>query len=557
LTSQKDKFWWKKAIGYQIYPISFFDSNDDGIGDIRGIIQKIDYIKYLGVDLIWLNPVYRSPKIDNGYDISNFQEIDPDFGTLEDLKELIELLHQNGIHLIMDLVINHTSDQHPWFIQALQSKDNKYHDYYHWVDGDANHLPNDWENWSGDFEWTFVPHLKQWYFHIFNSKMPDLNWENPKLRDEIISMIKWWLEFGIDGFRLDAISHIKKMPFDNLMADVPSDKDKWSVHTNVNGFKDFLELIKNVFSQYPIFTVGEASGVSSSLAQIWTGEQGYFNSIFELEHNIHDETDLNGRPIGNRFQFKNIIDRWQTDTRSFGWMSPYLSNHDNPRALQTWGDNKSSKSAKALATILLSLQGTPFVYFGDEIGIPSFNFQSIEEINDPEAHIKYDSLITKGENPQDALSEIGVWNRDQGRSPMQWNSDKNAGFTKGTPYFKVNPSYKKVNVEQQIKQNDSTLNYYKKLIALRKKNSALNDGEYYGIESNDQNIFAFIRKAKDKTTLTLVNLSENQNKFVLPEKILNFNWHPLINNFIGNLKIEKKISLNPWNAIILESDDYE
>ncbi|MDR0899142.1 MAG: alpha-glucosidase C-terminal domain-containing protein, partial [Lactobacillaceae bacterium] len=377
--------------------------------------------------------------------------------------------------------------------------------------------------------------------------------ENPKLREEILAMIKWWLDFGIDGFRLDAISHIKKMPFDVQMSDYDGDDipgDKWQVHTNVTGFKNYLEMMKEVFDQYPIFTVGEASGVSSSQAQLWTGDDGYFKSIFELEQNVHDSTDSNGRPIGNLKVLKNTITEWQEALRLFGWMSPYLANHDNPRSLQTWGDNKTAHSAKALATVLLSLQGTPFVYFGDEIGIPSFDFKSIEEINDPEAHMGYENQVKAGRDPKEVFDGVKVWNRDQGRSPMQWNDSPNGGFSTGKPWMPVNPSFTSVNVENEIEDPDSIFNYYKRMIELRKEQTVLNEGEFSSLAKDDKSVCSFVRKTDDEIALVIANLTDGKTTFQLPEAIYSENWVRVIENAEFDLK--KEIELNPWDAAIFK-----
>ncbi|EHN58821.1 glycoside hydrolase family 13 protein [Oenococcus kitaharae] len=555
MTSDQSRTWWQNAIGYQIYPMSFQDSNNDGVGDLRGIIDRIDYIKKLGVDLVWLNPIYKSPKVDNGYDISDFTSIDPIFGSLSDFKELLAKLHKNNIHLIMDLVINHTSDQHRWFQEALKSRDNPYHDYYLWQDGLADQVPNDWHNWDGQSEWTFVPALKQWYFHIFNPKMPDLNWQNSKLRNEVISAIKWWLDLGIDGFRLDAISHLKKMPFGQSMSSISKENggDPWRVHTNVTGLQEYLQLLKNLFQQYPIFTVGEANGVSASQAQLWTGSDGYFNSIFQLEQNAHDGIDSKGRSKGNFQVFKKTVFHWQNALRLYGWGSPYLSNHDTPRALQNWGDDKSAKSGKALATILLSLQGTPFIYFGDEIGIPSFQFKNIQEINDPEAQMRFKSELAAGKDQQTIFADLRLWNRDQSRTPFQWDDTKNAGFTTARPWIEINPSFTKINAATQDQQKNSLLNYYRRMVRLRHDQSALHTGEFTAVEAEDPQVMAFVRKSEKQMAFIFANLTDTPALFELPESLLCGSWRLLISNF-PNARLSQQISLQPYDSAIFIKD---
>ncbi|MDN6900181.1 alpha-glucosidase [Oenococcus sicerae] len=545
----KKSVWWKKAVGYQIYPMSFQDSNGDGIGDIRGIINRIDYLANLGIDFIWLNPIYKSPQIDNGYDISDFRNIDPIFGTINDFQELISKLHKKNIKLIIDLVLNHSSDQHYWFQEALNSKDNPYHDYYIWQDGVANTKPNDWVNWSGASEWTYYPQIRQWNYHIFNKRMPDLNWENGKLRKDLLLTAKFWLDMGIDGFRLDAISHLKKMSFNISMKSMrESGQDPWAVHTNVPGLENFLKEIKYAFSGYNIFTVGEASGITPGQASLWTGENGYFNAIFELDQNRHDGYDSKKRPKGNIQAFKKVIFNWETRLNIFGWLSPYLANHDNPRSQQVWGDNRSDSSAKALSLILLSLKGTPFIYFGDELGIGSKNFTSIEQITDPEAQIAYQKTKQEKGNIAKAFTDIANFNRDQGRTPFWWNENKNAGFSDGIPWLGISDGSQGRSAESQIKDPNSILNFYKKMIQVRKSSPSLNQGLFYPLSLEQDSTVNFLRQTNSQLSLVISNLSDTTTQIELPTSIDLDNWLQVIAT--RPTRLQRKMSLGPYQAAI-------
>ncbi|WEV60368.1 alpha-glucosidase [Streptococcaceae bacterium ESL0729] len=504
MNKTKDDF--RPMVGYQIYPKSFKDSNADGMGDILGIIEKLPYLSDLGVDFIWLNPLYKSPQVDGGYDISDFYQVDQMFGTLDDLKKLIKEAHAFGIKLIMDLVINHTSDQHPWFLESKKSKDNPYRDYYHWEDAEPDKMPNDWKSFFGGSTWTYDDQTKQAYFHVFAKEQPDLNWKNPRLREEIYQMIRWWLELGIDGFRLDAISHIQKEDW-GFEIKGPHGNDPWEPFMNVRGIEEYMLKIKEIFDDYGALTVGEASGVTSKNARIWTGSKGYIDMIFELEHNAKEENNSNNK-IDLKV-YKETIIRWQEDLSEEGWNALYIENHDNPRSIDVFGDG-SIKSAKALAVHYMLLRGTPFIYQGQEIGMTNFPFKDISQFEVPESHNYYDLLLKEGLSPKDALTRVALVSRDNSRTPMQWTGQMEAGFTSVTPWFPVNPNYKKINVAENEADPSSLLNLYKRLIALRHDRREISDGQIEFYDRENPFVFSYKRSFEGREILVLVNLSDSR-----------------------------------------------
>lgn len=455
-----------KMVGYQIYPKSFKDTNGDGIGDINGIIEKIPYLRELGIDFIWINPIYKSPQVDGGYDISDYQVIDEMFGSLEDFKKLLDKAHENGLKVIMDLVVNHTSDQHPWFLESQKSKDNPYRDYYLWEDASPNQMPNDWISFFGGSTWAYDEKTKQAYFHVFAKEQPDLNWKNPKVRQEIYDMIRWWLDLGIDGFRLDAISHIQKMPWNYKIKSWKGD-GPWVPFMNVAGIETYMSDLKAIFDEYGALTVGEASGVRSKQAPDWTDEAGYINMIFELEHNVR-KSNCNGQ--GSIYGYKKVIMRWQEDLLERGWNALYIENHDQPRSIDTFGDG-SIESAKALAVSYMLLRGTPFIYQGQEFGMTNFPFTDAKQLRADEIKKKYEMLMTELSANQ-ALAEVTQNSREHSRTPMQWDNSKNAGFTSGQAWMEINPNFSVINSQT----NQELIELYKKLIELRHQEPAISEG---------------------------------------------------------------------------------
>lgn len=455
-----------KMVGYQIYPKSFKDTNGDGIGDINGIIEKIPYLRELGIDFIWINPIYKSPQVDGGYDISDYQVIDEMFGSLEDFKKLLDKAHENGLKVIMDLVVNHTSDQHPWFLESQKSKDNPYRDYYLWEDASPNQMPNDWISFFGGSTWAYDEKTKQAYFHVFAKEQPDLNWKNPKVRQEIYDMIRWWLDLGIDGFRLDAISHIQKMPWNYKIKSWKGD-GPWVPFMNVAGIETYMSDLKAIFDEYGALTVGEASGVRSKQAPDWTDEVGYINMIFELEHNVRKS---NGNGQGSIYGYKKVIMRWQEDLLERGWNALYIENHDQPRSIDTFGDG-SIESAKALAVSYMLLRGTPFIYQGQEFGMTNFPFTDAKQLRADEIKKNYEMLMTELSANQ-ALAEATQNSREHSRTPMQWDNSKNAGFTSGQAWMEINPNFSVINSQT----NQELIELYKKLIELRHQEPAISEG---------------------------------------------------------------------------------
>ena len=477
-----------KMVGYQIYPKSFKDSNDDGFGDIQGIIEKLPYLKKLGIDFIWINPIYKSPQIDGGYDISDFYAIDEMFGTMDDFKKLLQKAHDLDLKIIMDLVVNHTSDQHPWFIESRKSLNNSYRDFYHWIDE-----PNDWKSFFGGSTWTFDETTKQYYFHVFGKSQPDLNWKNPKVREAIYKMVRFWLSLGIDGFRLDAISHIQKENWDFKITSW-EDNGPWQPFMNVAGIEQYLSELKTIFDEFGALTVGEASGVLSSEAPNWTNENGYLDMIFELEHNVGN------LPKKQRLQkYKSTIIRWQKDMEKTGWNALYLENHDNPRIVNVLGDG-SQKAAAALAVSYMLLRGTPFIYQGQEIGMTNFPFTDISQLSTTEDLVKFDELVQSNLTKKQALTEVTKNSRDHSRTPFQWNSTENAGFTAGKPWKAINPNHMEINVEK----SSDLIKLYQALIKLRHEEPAISDGSVKFYYENHPKLFAYQRDG----FLIIVNLSE-------------------------------------------------
>jgi alpha-glucosidase len=547
------KIWWKEAVAYQIYPRSFMDSNGDGIGDIQGVIQKLDYLKDLGIDVIWICPIYTSPNDDNGYDISDYKGIMEDFGTMADFDQLLKEVHARGMKLIMDLVINHTSDEHPWFIESRSSKDNPYRDFYIWHPGKDGKEPNNWESIFGGSAWEYDNTTKEYFMHVFSRKQPDLNWENPAVRHALYEMVNWWLDKGIDGFRVDAISHIKKIAG---FPDLPNPENKKYVpsfqgHMNREGIQVFLEeLKKETFDKYDVMTVGEASGVSIEQADDWVGEEnGKFNMIFQFEYlDLWGQSEINGLDI---HVLKKSFTKWQNGLDGTGWNALFVENHDLPRSVTTWADNAEywRESAKAIATMYFLMQGTPFIYQGQEIGMTNVKFDSIDDYNDVAIKNFYHNESESGKSHQEIMEVIWAKGRDNSRTPMQWNTSKNAGFTLGQPWLKVNPNYLEINVEAALQDPQSIYHYYKNLIALRKNEPALIYGSYDLILKEDDKIYAYTRSFEGETVLIIANLFGEEAKFVLPENLKNKSAQLAISNYEVNSDEDiTEINLRPYEA---------
>lgn len=545
--------WWKELVGYQIYPRSFKDSNGDGIGDLKGIIEKLDYLKDLGIDLIWVSPFFKSPNDDNGYDISDYRDILEEFGTMEDFDNLLLETHKRGMKLIIDLVINHTSDEHPWFIEARESKDSPKRDWYIWREGKDNEEPNNWESIFKGSAWEKCEKTDEYYLHLFSKKQPDLNWENEEMRKEIYNMMNWWLDKGIDGFRVDAISHIKKVDGFPDMPNPDGKKyvDSFDMHMNIDGIQKYLkELKEETFAKYDIVTVGEANGVDAENSDEWVGsENGKFNMIFQFEHlKLWDyEGDTEFCPKA----YKDVLNKWQVALENKGWNALFIENHDIPRSTSTWGNDGEYwlESAKSFATTYFLQKGTPFIYQGQEIGMTNTVFNSLSEFQDVKSVNEGKEKLEAGMCEKTVLEILSNTSRDNARTPMQWNNQLNGGFTSGTPWLKVNENYKKINVEDQIKDKNSIYNHYKKLISLKKNNKTLTHGKFKLVLEEDKHIFAYLRELDGERYLILSNLSEN-------EKTLNLSEFNIKNEdiIISNYKtIDKKLEnyiVRPYESVV-------
>jgi len=504
--------WWKKSVVYQIYPKSFNDTNGDGIGDVPGIIEKLDYLKELGIDVIWLSPVYDSPQEDNGYDIRNYRQVDDLFGSMEDLEQLLDEVHQRGMKLVMDLVINHTSDEHPWFVESSKSTDNPYRDYYIWKDGKENgDPPTNWNSVFGGPAWQYDEQTGQYYLHIFAKKQPDLNWENPKLREEVYDMMKFWLDKGMDGFRMDVINFISKDP------SYPEGLDGDGSPYFMNGprIHEFLqEMNKEVLSHYDVMTVGEMPGASPEDARQYTDPKNEeLNMIFTFEHmDLDSEGDKwNLKPL-NLIELKENFEKWQTKLHGTGWNSLYWNNHDQPRIVSRFGNDESyrEKSAKMLAVCLHMMQGTPYIYQGEELGMTNARFENLEDYRDIELLNMYEEKKAEGWSHEELMEAIYVKGRDNARTPMQWNSQEHAGFTSGTPWLQVNPAYPEINAEAALQDKSSIFYFYQQLIQLRKEKDIITDGNFELLMREDPVVFAYKRTNGNETLVVLCNFSDQQ-----------------------------------------------
>ena len=531
--------WWKEAVIYQIYPKSFQDSNGDGIGDLPGITSRLDYLHKLGVDALWLCPVLASPQVDNGYDVSDYRSIDPMFGSMEDMRTLIREAKARGIGILMDLVLNHTSDQHRWFQQACQGRDNPYHDYYIWRDGAPGALPNDMRAAFGGPAWTYVPALGQYYFHQFAPQQPDLNWANPAVRQELYAMIRFWMDQGVEGFRLDVIDQIAKEPDRKITANGPR-------------LMELLrELNRETWGGKNLVTVGEAWGADIPRARQYSAPDGsVFSMVFQFEQMCLDHEADKWVPKAMALpELKASIARWQQGLHGCGWNSLFWDNHDLPRIVSRWGDDGACRagSAKALAVALHGLQGTPYIYQGEELGMTNAPYP-VEELRDLESINAYNEMVERGMSESDALAAIHRMMRDNARTPMQWTAGPHAGFTDGDPWMMVNPNYTEINAAAALADPDSVFYTYQKLIALRKAHRVFVEGDFTLLCPEDEQVFAYLRRGAGQEMLVAVNLSGRSAPFALPEAfegrapLLATQGAPLAG------------ALRPWEALICLRD---
>lgn len=550
------KAWWKESVIYQIYPRSFCDSNDDGIGDIQGIISKLDYLKDLGIDIIWLSPLYQSPNVDNGYDISDYQAISKDFGTMEDFDRLLEEAHYRDIKIVMDLVVNHTSDEHQWFIESRQSQDNPYRDYYIWKEGKNNQEPNNWASVFSGSAWQYDETTDMYYLHLYSSKQPDLNWENETVREEIYKMMRWWLDKGIDGFRMDVINKISKVQtFEDVLPQTDQYMRPSKYVSNGPRIHEFLkEMNQKALSPYDVMTVGEITACSIEQAKHYTGDhENELSMLFQFEHM---DVDLGkyGKwtPIPlDLVKLKKVLTKWQYGLADYGWNSLFWDNHDQPRAVSRFGntDKYWADSAKMLATALHFLKGTPYIYQGEELGMTNYPFQSLEDCQDVEVFNAYKELVEEKKvlTHEQMMKGICANSRDNARTPMQWNDEENAGFTKGIPWMKVNPNYQIINAKSQINDSDSIYSYYKKLIQLRHQMPIIVYGKYTLLEEEHPDLYIYTREYQDNKLLVITNFSQNEYDYELNEYS---DGKLLISN--DDIDIKDIIHIKPFGAYVIQ-----
>ena len=528
--------WWKSAVFYQIYPKSFQDTTGSGIGDLKGIISRLDYLEKLGIDGIWLSPVCASPQVDNGYDVSDYCAIDPMFGTMEDMEQLICEAGKRNISIIMDLVLNHSSEEHFWFKEALKSRDNPYHDYYIWRDGDGITPPNDMGSVFGGSTWTWVPHLKQYYFHQFAPQQPDLNWDNPKVRQGLYGFIRFWVEKGVEGFRLDVIDQIAKDPEQKITCNGPR-------------LHEFLrELSAEAFPEEGLVTVGEAWGADVERAKLYSAPDGSeLSMVFQFQHMGLDQSswqkwDIAPLPL---VKLKECFRTWQQELHGKGWNSLFFNNHDLPRIVSRWGDPERYRveSAKMLATMLHGMQGTPYIYQGEELGMTNLKLP-VEEYVDVEIHNFYKERLAQGYTEEQVMTSIWERGRDNARTPMQWTAGENAGFTTGKPWLKVNPNHETINAEAALADPESIFYHYQKLISLRKTYPVFRDGSFTLLCPEDEAVFAYTRDTQSEHLLVVCNFTGSEQPFELPEGYEN------AKTLLSNYR-DKSSALRPYEAYIL------
>ena len=539
-----ERKWWHDSIVYQIYPRSYMDSNNDGIGDLRGIISKLGYLRDLGIDVIWLSPVYKSPNVDNGYDISDYYDIMDEFGTMDDMKELINKAKEFNIKILMDLVVNHTSDKHKWFIEAIKGKDNPYRDFYIWRDPVDGGVPNELQSNFGGPAWTYDEASGQYYFHLHDKRQPDLNWENPLVREKIYEMINFWLELGVGGFRVDVIDLIGK------------DVDKLITKNGPKLHEYLQEMNKRTFGGYDSLTVGETWGATPEIAKLYSSpNRKELSMVFQFEVISLDKQEGKSRwdlaPL-DFIKFKETFKKWQVELYEEGWNSLFGNNHDLPRMVSRWGNDKEFRveSAKMLATMLHMQKGTPYIYQGEEIGMTNIRLNSIKDYNDIETLNVYKARRALGYSEQDVMNSIYAKSRDNGRTPMQWSKEKNAGFTEGKAWLHINDNYRYINVEDSINDENSILNYYKKLIKLRRENDVIKYGTFELILDNHKEVFAYIRKYKNIELLVICNFYSNNIEIELPNEYSEYSYETLLTNYTDSAKFSNVISLRPYETIV-------
>ncbi len=553
-----EKKWWKESVVYQIYPRSFKDSNGDGIGDINGITEKMGYLQELGVDVIWLSPVYQSPNDDNGYDISDYQAIMEEFGTMEDFDRMLAAAHEHGLKLVMDLVVNHTSDEHPWFVESRKSVDNPYRDYYIWRPGKDGKEPNNWGSCFSGPAWKYDPQTEMYYLHLFSEKQPDLNWDNPKVRQEVFDMMNWWLDKGVDGFRMDVISLISKKP------DLPDGP------VGINGYASFnepangphvheylQEMREKVLNRKETITVGECSGVTLEEAKKYASSDGKeLNMVFQFEH-MDVDADANTKWTDKKMDLrdmKEVLTRWQKGLEDIAWNSLFWENHDQPRSISRYGNDSPEYrevSAKMLATCLHMMQGTPYVYQGEELGMTNVPFTSIDQFRDLDSINAYRELVEEQKvfTSEEMMRYLCYKSRDNARTPFQWDDSENAGFSTGTPWIMVNPNYREINAKDQLEREDSVFHYYQKLIRLRKEQEVIVYGTYDLLLPDSKEIYAYTRTLGEEKLLVVCNFYEPEVSFELPEEFAGGTC--LISNY-PEVSLKAEMTLRPYEAFVIK-----
>ena len=537
-----EKHWWQEVVVYQIYPRSFKDSNGDGIGDLRGIIEKLDYLQTLGIGAIWLSPVYKSPNDDNGYDISDYEDIMDEFGTMADMEELIAEADKRGIKIVMDLVVNHTSDEHHWFIESRKGKDNPYHDYYVWADpAEDGGVPTELQSIFLGSAWKYDETSNQYYLHLFSQKQPDLNWENEKVRREVYDMMNFWIDKGVGGFRMDVIDLIGKIPLEGITSNGPK------LHEYLQ------EMNKATFGDKDLLTVGETWGATPEIAKLYSNpERHELSMVFQFEHSLLDNEpgkekwDL--KPL-DVTELKTVLSKWQTELGNEGWNSLFWNNHDLPRIVSRWGNDKEYRvrSAKAFAILLHMMKGTPYIYQGEELGLTNTPVASIEELDDIESINMYHDRISRGFSIESIMTSLNAKGRDNARRPIPWTAEQNGGFTTGTPWLALNPNYKEINVEAELKNPDSVFHTYQKLIQLRKEHPIVIWGDYKLLNTSS-NVFSYYRTLGEERWLTVVNLSDFEEEISVDAR---FN-KVVVTNTEDEITDLRAYKLSPWQAFVVE-----
>ena len=537
-----ERQWWHSSVVYQIYPRSFNDSNGDGIGDINGIREKLDYLKELGIDVIWLSPVYKSPNDDNGYDISDYCDIMDEFGTMEDMDNLLKEANERGIKILMDLVVNHTSDEHKWFIEAKKSKDNEYRDYYIWRDPVDGHEPNELGSTFSGSAWQYDETTGQYYLHLFSKKQSDLNWENEKVRNEVYKMMNFWIDKGIGGFRMDVIDLIGKIP------------DKMITGNGPKLHEYLQEMNKAALEGNDLLTVGETWGATPEVAKLYSNpERKELSMVFQFEHigldQIEGKEKWDVKPL-DLLDLKKVLSKWQTELEGEGWNSLFWNNHDLPRIVSRWGNDREYRveSAKMLATLLHGMKGTPYIYQGEELGMTNVRFEDINEYNDIETLNMYKDRISKGYSHDEIMASIYATGRDNARTPMQWDSTENAGFTTGKPWLKVNKNYKFINAEDCLQDKDSIFYHYKKLINIRKHNDTIIYGNYKLLLPEDKNVFAYSRELNGDKIVVVCNFYNKEINLNFKEDFNNVEI--LLSNYKDSSILMKDLKLRPYEVIM-------